>query len=103
MSSGGAPLLAGFVSRELEWNDARNRSKNLNAAPPRRRPHARVDARTLCFAHAPPQRPSTAGGPRACRAAARLGGDLRQGVRAAGERAAGAAHALRQMAMAESL
>src|SRR5258706_10422781 len=98
-----ATLLASFVSREFEWNDARNGSKNLNAAPPCRRPHARIDARALCFAHAPPQRPSTARGPRACRGAAGLGGDFRQGDRAAGERAAGAPHALRQMAMAESL
>src|ERR1700737_5644972 len=103
MRNGGASLLAGFVLRELEWNDARNGSKNLNAAPPRRRPHARIDPRALCFAHAPPQRPSTVRGPRAGRAAARLGRDLRQGVRAGSERPARAAHALRQMAMAELL
>src|ERR1700676_460666 len=95
--------VAGFLLRELEWNDARNGSNNLTAAPPRHRPHARIDPRALYFAHAAPQRPSTARGPRACRAAARLGGNFRQGVRAGGERAAGAADALRQMAMAELL
>ena len=46
------------------------------------------------------QHPSPAGGPRAGRAAARLGRDLRQGVRAGGPGRAGAAHALRQMAVA---
>ena len=45
--------LSGLLLRELEWIDARNGSKNLNAAPSRRRPHARVDPRALCFAHAP--------------------------------------------------
>src|ERR1700694_3822494 len=104
MEAGGwAVRLAGLLSRELEWNDARNGSKNLIAAPPHRRPHARIDPRVLCFARATPRRSPAARGPRAGRAAARLGGDLRQGVRAGGEGTAGAAHALRQMAAAELL
>ena len=45
---------AGLRLRELEWNDARNGSKNLHTAPPRRRPHACVDPHTLRFAAAPP-------------------------------------------------
>src|ERR1700682_3766377 len=93
----------GLLLRELEWNDARNGSKNLTAAPSRRRPHACIDPRALCFAHATPQRPSTVRGPRACRAAARLGCDLRQGVLAGGEGSTGPADALRQMAMAQFL
>ena len=44
----GATRLRSWTLRELEWNDARNGSKNLNAAPPRRRPHARIDRRALC-------------------------------------------------------
>ena len=40
--------------RELEWNDARNGSKNLNAAPSRRRPHACIDPRALRFARRAP-------------------------------------------------
>src|ERR1700737_3621673 len=111
MEAGGwAVRLAGLLSRELEWNDARNGSKNLIAAPPHRRPHARIDPRALCFARATPRRSPAArgpragrGGPRPGRAGSRLGSDLRQGVRAGGEGTAGAAHALRQMAAAELL
>ena len=47
--------------------------------------------------------PQPFGGPRAGRATAGLGGDLRQGVRAGRQGRAGAAHALRQMAMARVL
>src|SRR5260370_9569370 len=104
MEAGGrAVRLAGLLLRELEWNDARNGSKNLNAAPPRRRPHACIDPRALCFALAAPQRPPIVRGPRACRATARLGRDFRQGVRAGGEGATGPPHALRQMALAQLL
>src|SRR4030081_3232893 len=99
----GAIELAGLGVSELEWDDARNGSKNLNAAPSGRRPHARIDPRALCFAHATPQRPSTVGGPRAGGAAARLGCDLRQGVLPCGKRRTGPAHAVRQMAMARFL
>ncbi len=99
----GGPVDSPALDAELEWIDARNGSKNLNAAPSRRRSHARVDPRALCLADAAAQRPSPAGSPRAGRAAARLGGDFRQGVLAGGEGAAGAAHALRQMAVAELL
>src|SRR3979411_383005 len=87
----------------LEWNDARNGSKNLNAAPSRRRPNARIDPGALCFAVALPRHPFTDRGPRAGGAPARLGCDLRQGVLAGGERRAGAAYALCQMAMARFL
>ena len=80
--------LAGLL-QELEWNDARNGSKNLNATPSRRRPHACVDPRTVCLAEPSPRRPSAAGGPRTGRTASRLGSDLRQGVLAGGERKAG--------------
>src|ERR1035437_10132828 len=102
-AGGRAVRLAGLLLRKLEWNDARNGSKNLNAAPSRRRYHACIDTRALCFAAAPPQRPSTDRSPRACRAAARLGCDLRQGVLAGGERPTDPAHALRQMATAQLL
>src|SRR5450432_67215 len=104
MEAGGwQPRLVGLLLRELEWNDARNGSKNLNTAPSRRRSDACVDQNTLCFAAAAPQHPCTAGGPRACHAASRLGRNFRQGVLAGGKRRTGPAHALRQMAVAKFL
>ena len=48
--AGRGVLLVGLLLRELEWNDARNGSKNLNAAPSRRRPHACLDPHSLCVA-----------------------------------------------------
>src|SRR3954468_19836281 len=70
--------LAGLMLRELEWNDARNGSKNLPAASPRCRSNARIHRHTLCFVDAGRQRPAIAGGPCARGAAAWLGGDLCQ-------------------------
>ena len=40
--------------RELEWNDARNGSKDLTAAPSRRRPHACLDPACPLFRCAAP-------------------------------------------------
>src|SRR5882757_2947337 len=89
--------------RELEWNDARNGSKNLTTAPSRRRPHACINRRSFCFALANRQRPSADRSPGDRRAAAWLGCDLRQGVLPGGERRTCPAYALCQMAVAAFL
>ena len=89
--------------RQLERSNARNEPKNLIAAPFHYRPHACVDGRAVRVAVANPRHSPTDRGPRAGCGAARLGGDLRQGVRAGGQGRTGPAHALRQIAVAAFL